>query len=341
MYSKRLIYGYTFFISLSILGIYMSGITILPRIWWALLAYAIITYILLGIWSMIRPRPSQSFLYFFIDFLYRASITLSITFLVLATFLVYQNNIFPAQLPNYTLSNGEKTVQFQTMSHIASENFYWQVKQNIFYAKKQDFVLFYEWVLPGTEENQQDFNSIMWINFQPGLYENLSKIYGVVAQDNDIFLSLHNEEDYNIDISIDEIMEIYRKKTTWKPPVKSSILENKEVYDLNNEVFRALSELSKRELIVLRYINQSFLNFMIKHEWIRNVIISKLGKQDIFSVILDDRNKHLAQEILVSDKDRIYIIYGLMHFSGVYDLLKISDPNWQVIGQSNLQVIQP
>jgi hypothetical protein len=34
----------------------------------------------------------------------------------------------------------------------------------------------------------------------------------VVAQDNEMFLDLVNNKDYNIDLSIDEIIEIYEKK---------------------------------------------------------------------------------------------------------------------------------
>lgn len=44
--------------------------------------------------------------------------------LALGSFTVYQNEIDPAKLPEYTISNGEKTVRFRAMAHIASEKFY-------------------------------------------------------------------------------------------------------------------------------------------------------------------------------------------------------------------------
>ena len=61
---------------------------------------------------------------------------------------------------------------------------------------------------------------------------------------------------------------------------------------------------------------------MIKHESLRNFLISKLANQDIFSVILDERNKYIAQEILTRKDEKIMILYGLMHFQGVFELLK-------------------
>ncbi len=340
MYSRRLILGYSFFISLSLVFVYISGIHALVKVWWSLLVYAIIIYIILGIWHIFKPRPHENFLNFFITFLYKTSITLSILLVLWTLFLIYQNNISPATLPVYTLSNGIKTLRFQTMSHIASESFYKNVSNNIFEAKKQGFVLFYEGVLPGNKENTDKFNKLLGINFDPELYKNLSKIYGVTSQKNERFLGILNKKDYNVDISLDTVMEIYRKKNPWKSPLKKSPSQkDSEAYDLNWKVFKILWELSERELQILRYINQAFLNFILKHESLRNTIVEKLWKQDIFSVILDDRNINLANEIDQSTEKRIYVIYGLMHFSWVYKLLQEKDPNWKIIDSFEVQVI--
>jgi hypothetical protein len=69
---------------------------------------------------------------------------MSITIIAIVSFLVVQNELFPAKLPLYTLTNGEKTLYFQTMSHIGSEAFYQQVQKNIEKAKQEGAVLFYE-----------------------------------------------------------------------------------------------------------------------------------------------------------------------------------------------------
>lgn len=273
-------------------------------------------------------------------FIYKVSIYTSIFLLLWWAFTYYQNNISPATLPQHTISNGKQTIIFQTMSHIASEQFYRKVVKDLISAKRADYVLYYEWVTPGSEENNTAFHEALWINFAPWLYENFSKLYGVAAQNNNDFLWLVNNLDYNIDLSIDNVMDLYREKIeapTGKE--KTSLMENQVVFDVNTEITQKLSSLWDRELLVLRYINQSILNFMIKHEWLRDLIISQVANNDIFSVILDDRNKHMVNEILLRDDKKIFISYGLMHFRWVLDLLQTQDPNWEIISSTYSQII--
>lgn len=228
------------------------------------------------------------------------------------------------------------------MSHIASIDFYKKVQQEIYNSKKQWYILFFEWVQSGTHENQEAFNKALGVNFEPGLYENLSSLYGVVSQDNEMFLNLVNNKDYNIDLNMDQVMEIYNKKTlkSWSEKDKKSLLQSDEIIDINAQVIETLSELNQKELLILRYINQSFLNFMIKNDAIRDAIIAKLGNQDIFSVILDDRNIHLAQEIINNTNNKIFITYGLMHFSWVLDILQQQDAHWEIIDTEMTPVIR-
>jgi hypothetical protein len=63
---------------------------------------------------------------------------------LLGSFAFYQNEISPANMPLYVISNGKKEVYFQAMVHIGSQSFYKQVEQEIQQAKRQGFVLFFE-----------------------------------------------------------------------------------------------------------------------------------------------------------------------------------------------------
>ncbi len=56
----------------------------------------------------------------------------------------------------------------------------------------------------------------------------------------------------------------------------------------------------------------------------------KLWNTDLFEVILQDRNIHLANEIEKTKHKKIIITYGLMHFKWTLDLLKQQDPNWKI-----------
>lgn len=218
------------------------------------------------------------------------------------------------------------------MSHIASSEFYEWVKNDIIKAKKDDFVLYFEWVQPGSTENMEKFNTALGVKFDAGVYDNLSKLYGIVAQDNELFLGLENNKDYNVDLSIDDIMELYTPSTEkkWLP---------KEAYDINNDIVSRLSELSAKELAILRFINQSFLNFIMKNEVFRDTIIQNLGNTDLFEVILEDRNKHIVEEVYNRKDEKIFILYGLMHFKWVLDILQQRDPNWRIENIEYKQVI--
>jgi len=62
----------------------------------------------------------------------------------LGVFAFYQNEIAPATLPKITISNGEKTIVFRTMSHVATDAFYRGVQNDIDAAKREGFWYYYE-----------------------------------------------------------------------------------------------------------------------------------------------------------------------------------------------------
>lgn len=220
------------------------------------------------------------------------------------------------------------------MSHIASREFYKQVQKSVKTSKQNGYVLYYEWVRPGTIENTTAFNTALGIDFNPEIYTNLSELYGIVAQNNNDFLWIINNYDYNIDMSIDDIMEIYDGKSQ-----KDEAEWNEAIYDINADIITQLTSLESRELVILRFVNQSFLNFIMKNEAFRNTIIETVGNTDLFSVILDDRNTHIVDKITEREDEKIFLMYGLMHFTGTFNLLKEQDSNWKIIKSEESQVI--
>jgi len=296
--------------------------------------YFIIFYLCHIIWKKIRKVQSKSIQDYSIIFLKKIASLISLMLLIIWWFCVYQNILFPAKLPLYTLSNGKQTIEFQTMSHIASGKFYRNVKENITKAKKDWFVLYFEWVRPGNTENTQAFNEALGIKFEAWIYNNLSKLYGIEAQNNSDFLWLVNKQDYNIDLSIDEIMEQYNSINIPQRNRSSS-----PAFDINQDILETLSTIRKRELSILRFINQAFLNFIMKNDSFRNSVISKLWNTNLFDVILDERNAHIVSEVYQKDDAKIFLIYGLMHFEWVLELLKQQDPNWKIVKSQDFQAI--
>jgi hypothetical protein len=276
------------------------------------------------------------FFEYILYFLNKSALSITLIVSILGAFLYYNNSIAPATMPSYTISNGEKTIIFQTMIHIATPEFYQTVQQNIFDAKAQGYVYFYEGVQAGSPESNEKFNQAIGIEFDADLYNSFSKLYWVVAQNQNDFLGIYNTLDFNIDMTLDEIVAIYESKKTTTPSNQKKI----ETTDITQDVITQIESLNARQLEILIYFNQAILNFFTKHEGIRNAVIAAMWNQDIFWVILDERDKHLVENIEASSYDKIFITYGLLHFEGVFEQLKSKDSRWEIIDTQLLFPIQ-
>ncbi len=291
------------------------------------------------IWKKIRKKQIMYFVDFINYFLNRVSILLVIITSIIWWLTYLFNEIIPAPMPEYTLTNWEKVVKFQAMSHIWTPDFYKKVVDNLSAFKKEWWVYFYEGVKMWTKENGENFNKALGINFDENLYKNFSKLYWVSNQDNSIFMWLVNDKDFNVDLNMDEIMSEYWKimeaKPEWEREFKSKL-----PLDANKTIIDTLSWLNERQLKVLVYINQAILNFIIWNEATQWFLTDNFANKDLFDVILGKRNKVLANEIIKSEHDKIYITYWLLHFKWVLELLKQNNNEWQIITTNNLYPIK-
>lgn len=321
-----------FFIIIFSLSLYISGIYSIPSLVFSLFFYSILTYILYWIYKKIFDKnfiffDKKNYKYFLKEFLYKISSLFILLILIIWGFSYYQNEFSPAKMPIYTLTNWEKTVVFQTMSHIWTPNFYESVKQNIINLKNNWYVLYFEWVRPGNEENHKAFNKALWVKLDEKTYLNMSKLYWLVNQDNEIFLGLVNDLDYNVDISIDEIMEKY-ENLKQKKSLQNRIYN--EPIDINDLIIKELSKLNQKELKLFRYINKSFVNMIIKSEKIQKIIQDNFANKELFEIILNKRNEIVAEKIIFSNDKKIITIYWMLHFNGIFEILKQHDIRWRI-----------
>ena len=271
-------------------------------------------------------------------FLERVAIFLLVITWIIGWWSFLLNEVFPAPMPEYTLSNWEKTVVFQWMSHIGTQDFYNTVAENLKKHKQEWWVYFFEWVKPGSAENLEKFNNAIGIQFDDDLYENFSKLYWVTHQDNRMFLWLVNDLDFNVDLTMDEIVEEYDKKIAQKQDGEE--FENKLPMDANEIILESLSQLNERELKILVYINQAILNFIIGSDSTQDFLTNNFANVDLFDVILWKRNEVLTKAIVESEYDNIYITYWLLHFDWVFELLKQNDEKWKIVSEKYLYPIQ-
>lgn len=335
IYTRKIIISYLFLWGFSFTLYYISWFERVLNLWGVLILYSVILFLIYALWKFLHGREQAHFFLFFISFLYKVSASLAFLLIIVGCFTVYHNELRPAKFPLYTLSNGERTLQFQTVSHIASPSFYLTIRNAIIAAKKEGTVLFFEWVRPGSEENMEAFNNALGVNFSENLYENFSRLYGVVAQDNLLFLGYWETPDINVDMDIDTIIELYKVKK-WEG---SGTAPEREIIQVEDEILALLSVLTPRELSVLQYINQSFLNFFMKQEGLQAYLLEQTGT-DIFSVILWERDAYIATFIHESEYDNMFALYGKLHFEWVLRELRLHDMKWEIQSVVYTQVIE-
>lgn len=336
--STKVILTYSIIVIISWIIYYISWIQSSVNFLLSLSIYTLFFYFIHYLWIKLNKSLIIPFPEFMNYFLWRAS--LFIVFIILAWgWLSYlSNETFPASMPEYTISNWNKEVRFQAMSHIWTEKFYNQVKENLKNFKKEWWVYFYEWVKPGSPENTKNFNKALWIKFDKDLYKNFSKLYWVENQQNENFLWLVNNKDFNVDLNLDEIMKLYDKKNkststdewTWSiVPVDASKI-----------ILETLSKLNNKELKILVYINQAILNFIISNKTTQDFLTDKFANKKLFDVILWERNKVIANAIINSKYKKIYTTYWLLHFNWVLKLLQENDPKWKIVDTKYLYPIK-
>ncbi|AYJ84990.1 hypothetical protein D3Y57_02755 (plasmid) [Sphingomonas paeninsulae] len=62
-------------------------------------------------------------------------------------------------------------------------------------------------------------------------------------------------------------------------------------------------------------------------------------RDDLDPLILDYRNRVLAQHLLAEPRKQIYLTYGAKHLPGMFALLKRADPHWHIASVKWLRTI--
>jgi hypothetical protein len=93
---------------------------------------------------------------------------------------------------------------------------------------------------------------------------------------------LVNDLDFNVDISVDDIMALYGEKIGQLEVEK----ETKIPLDANAQVLDILARTPERELKMLVYINQAILNFLMSNEKILESMTDTFHDKEFFEVIL-------------------------------------------------------
>lgn len=309
---------------------------ILEFILW-IITYSFIFYLFHIIWRKIRKKEISMFSVFLQKFLLSMSSILLTTALLLWYFWYYQTVLHPLVLQQHTISNWNKTLVFQDMIHIWSEQYYKNIATEIADFKNKGYVYYFEWVRPGTSENMNKFNHALGIEFDEKLYKNLAATYGLVPQDATMFLNIVNNKDINVDQNIDEIIQQYEALRIEKNMEKPQ--KNKPI-NVNTEIVTLLAWLEWRELELLQFVNKSMLSLLTKNEQFLSSIQENFWNQELFEIILEWRNVTVADKIINSEDTLIFATYWALHYDWVLELLQENDPSWKVVENKDFYPFQ-
>ncbi len=239
----------------------------------------------------------------------------------------------PLAVPRVTLTDGEREVVFQGMIHIGSAPYYQAVAFDMTQAADLGYVLFFEGVRAGAPENVQRMNEILGTN---GV--NLNQVYDAFAQQ----CGLHFQNEYfgvfyddmasnpdqfvNADVSVDDMMAEWDRLLQEHPEWSAAQINERPEEEVDNQLdgmMGRLNSLTPGQQRLTQLACQTVLN----------VNLGQLGgEKPPFNenVVVDFRNRNLAEMIMQHPAERLYITYGYDHFRGVYKLLTEANPNWRI-----------
>lgn len=248
-------------------------------------------------------------------------------------YFAYKAETAPLLLPRAEISNGEKTIVFQGMIHIGNENFYKSVNYDLENALADGYKLFYEGVKPSTPEADTWFANTVAGNDTSEKYKEITKACGINFQ-TEYFQSMlpnmeKNPEQHLIaDVDTSQLKNEYdrlmRDDNAFAFTVKLAENEpNKNpLVHYFGDIINATRRVTEGPQRIADTVCNGTFAIMLNPRRLSDGPLNKL--------ILDFRNKHLANAILAEPNNKIYIAYGPAHLPGVLALLREADPRWEL-----------
>lgn len=252
--------------------------------------------------------------------------------------LVLQPALHPLAVPRVTLDDGRRQVVFQGMVHVGSEQFYRSVSYDLIRAKDAGYVLFFEGVQAGTPEAEAWLEAATQsggdLNAQ---YGRIGEICGLSFQGDFLaFLqrdqALDPEHLVTADVSVTEMYEEWQRQIAANPSLADALPHaGGGGFEMASVMAFAAGLQGSQRTLAAAMCRGMF-----------SVILGRAESPDALNVvILDFRNRRLADRIVSLPDADIYITYGSGHFPGLLREMQARDPNWRVVGTSWTTAVLP
>lgn len=239
----------------------------------------------------------------------------------------------PMTVPQATLSNGSKTVVFQGMSHIGTEGFYKSVVYDLEKALVDGYVLYYEGVTNSPEGDAWFSKTLAGGGDLSANYKLLSDVCGLNFQ-LDYFqllvpdMAAHPDRHVQADVSTADMMHEYERLMQTDPAFAADnpapAVETVETSSTDSEVPVLLDWLKQGTP------EQRKLAGIACRGYLSMQLGGKAAPVQMDKVILDFRNRALADRIQNDPHELIYITYGAGHLPGLLADLQAADAAWSI-----------
>ena len=305
-----------FFASVSVIFEFFFGV--IPGVWFLVqiillagVSTVITYYIFKKKEQTFSEKLSHNILILLSVFGFLLSITLS---------CIWYYEFFPGKISDIEIVRDKQHIVFVQMSHIATDRFFQNKKQTLNSLSASGYTFLAEWVAPGSDESHSRFNKSLGFEFNASLYPLLAHLGGLTVQDQDaIFAGIPEKQMRNVDMSMDEIANLL-----WT----GSREDSRPIADIDRDL-GSLLELSPQEKLYIGYLFRTLLNWSSIHTTSIETVIQP-DQQELFDVILNQRNTRITDYIVAHPDENIVIVYGALHFSGVLENLVAHNPKWKI-----------
>ncbi|CAL1690555.1 hypothetical protein MMB232_00683 [Brevundimonas subvibrioides] len=318
--------GAAFLLSVPVL--IQAWLFLLPII--AIVAFAL-AMPLAWLWSRLARRPG-----FPGPWLKTGSALLFLLSVIVAApvyYFAFSTQLRPALVPQVSLTNGPKTIVIQGMQHVGTDRFFRGVVFDMEEALARGDILFYEGVRSSDPASARWFaDTVADGQNLTGAYREIGSVCGLTVQNDYLKVVaadavLHPDRHVTADVTTAELKQEYDRLMVADPAFAAAMRRKAEAGADTDGVesilnFMTSGSAGQREIagVICRGI---MTQVMLRSN-------DPTVRDELDPLILDFRNRVLAQRLLQETRPDIYVTYGAKHIPGVFALLKASDPRWRV-----------
>jgi pheromone shutdown protein TraB len=96
------------------------------------------------------------------------------------------------------------------------------------------------------------------------------------------------------------------------------------------DIEKYATQANPRETLLIRFVARALLNASLKSSEDVLTLLEGGEKAALMQVLIDERNKRILDYIAAHPKENIVIVYGALHFNGVFEALQNGSSSWKI-----------